>query len=73
MSVNLLMLCNPWTGWLVDQTEDYSTAFYFSGLCLVSSAVFVVLVDRLIQRRKVAEAEVHLNVPRDDWEPAAVM
>uniref|UniRef100_A0A3Q3GL03 Zgc:114041 n=1 Tax=Labrus bergylta TaxID=56723 RepID=A0A3Q3GL03_9LABR len=48
----------PAAGWLVDQTHDYSTAFYLSGLCLISSAVFVVLVDRLVQRRKVLEAEV---------------
>lgn len=46
-------------GWLVDQMNDYSAAFYLSGLCLVSSAVFVVLVDRLVQRRKPVEAEVH--------------
>ncbi|XP_060894457.1 monocarboxylate transporter 7 [Labrus mixtus] len=48
----------PAAGWLVDETHDYSTAFYLSGLCLISSAVFVVLVDRLVQRRKVLEAEV---------------
>ncbi|XP_068995197.1 monocarboxylate transporter 13 [Embiotoca jacksoni] len=42
----------PAAGWLVDHTNDYSAAFYLSGLCLVSSAVFVVLVDRLVQRRR---------------------
>ncbi|XP_049907500.1 monocarboxylate transporter 13 [Epinephelus moara] len=46
----------PAAGWLVDQTNDYSAAFYLSGLCLISSAVFVVVVDRLIQRRKSVEA-----------------
>nr|XP_019954793.1 PREDICTED: monocarboxylate transporter 7-like isoform X1 [Paralichthys olivaceus] len=49
----------PAAGWLVDETSDYSVAFYLSGLCLISSSVFVVLVDRLLQRRKPAEAEVH--------------
>ncbi|XP_034450657.1 monocarboxylate transporter 13 [Hippoglossus hippoglossus] len=49
----------PAAGWLVDETNDYSAAFYLSGLCLISSAVFVVLVDLLVQRRKAAEAEVH--------------
>lgn len=47
------------SGWLVDETKDYSAAFYLSGLCLVSSALFLVLVDRLLQRRKAEEAEFH--------------
>nr|XP_015828727.2 monocarboxylate transporter 13 [Nothobranchius furzeri] len=41
----------PAGGWLVDQNKDYSSAFYLSGFCLISSAVFVVLVDCLIQRK----------------------
>ncbi|KAM7415812.1 hypothetical protein PAMA_018055 [Pampus argenteus] len=41
----------PAAGWLVDQMNDYSVSFYLSGLCLASSAVFVALVDRLVQRR----------------------
>nr|XP_040050893.1 monocarboxylate transporter 13 isoform X2 [Gasterosteus aculeatus aculeatus] len=41
----------PAAGWLVDQTGDYSAAFYLSGVCLVASAGFVGLVDRLVQRR----------------------
>ncbi|GAA6218705.1 monocarboxylate transporter 13-like [Lates japonicus] len=48
----------PAAGWLVDQTNDYSSAFYLSGLCLVSSAVFVALVDRLVQRRHAVEGDV---------------
>lgn len=44
-----LPVCVP--GWLVDAMEDYSYAFYLSGSCLVVSAAFVVLVDRLIQKR----------------------
>lgn len=47
----------PAAGWLVDRTNDYSPAFYLSGICLVVSAVFVVLVDRLLQRRKASEAK----------------
>ncbi|KAM4578634.1 monocarboxylate transporter 2 [Fundulus diaphanus] len=49
----------PAAGWLVDQTHDYRAAFYLSGFCLITSAVFVVLVDRLVQRRKSAEASGH--------------
>ncbi|XP_044051283.1 monocarboxylate transporter 13 [Siniperca chuatsi] len=59
----------PAAGWLVDETHDYSAAFYLSGLCLISSAVFVVLVDRLVQRRKDVEDEVHQAV---DWEVGKV-
>ncbi|KAM9811098.1 monocarboxylate transporter 13 [Neosynchiropus ocellatus] len=44
----------PAAGWLVDQTSNFSNAFYFSGLCLIASSVFVVLVDRLVQKRTVA-------------------
>ncbi|KAG7490058.1 hypothetical protein JOB18_026903 [Solea senegalensis] len=47
----------PAAGWLVDQSHDYSAAFYLSGLCLIASAVFVVLVDLLLQRRRAAERE----------------
>ncbi|KAM3867657.1 monocarboxylate transporter 2 [Diretmus argenteus] len=42
----------PAAGWLVDQTGDYGSAFYMSGLCLVASGVFVVLADRLVGKRK---------------------
>ncbi len=49
-----VLLC-PCAGWLVDETNTYSSAFYLSGLCLISSGVFVVLVDRLVQRRKAVE------------------
>lgn len=31
--------------------EDYSYSFYLSASCLIVSAVFVVLVDRLVQKR----------------------
>ncbi|XP_016356604.1 monocarboxylate transporter 13 [Sinocyclocheilus anshuiensis] len=42
----------PAAGWLVDWTHDFSASFYFSGLCLVLSGVFVVLVDRLVKKKK---------------------
>ncbi|XP_044185472.1 monocarboxylate transporter 13 [Thunnus albacares] len=59
----------PAAGWLVDQMNDYSVAFYFSGLCLVSSAVFVVLVDRLVQKRKDVEADVQQAMNQlEDWD-----
>ncbi|XP_076006892.1 monocarboxylate transporter 13 [Genypterus blacodes] len=45
----------PAAGWLVDRKGSYSAAFYLSGLCLISSAVFVALVDRLVERRKDTE------------------
>lgn len=59
--------CVSHAGWLVDETNDYSAAFYLSGLCLISSAVFVVLVDRLVQRKKAAEA-----INQEDWEGGKV-
>ncbi|XP_023276929.1 monocarboxylate transporter 13-like [Seriola lalandi dorsalis] len=63
----------PAAGWLVDETNDYSTAFYLSGLCLISSAVFVVLVDRLVQRRKAVEADAHQAIgQQEDWETGQV-
>ncbi|XP_074495232.1 monocarboxylate transporter 13 [Sebastes fasciatus] len=58
----------PAAGWLVDQTNDYSAAFYLSGTCLLSSAVFVVLVDFLVHRRKSLEAEVDQVITQDDHE-----
>ncbi|XP_070689523.1 monocarboxylate transporter 13 [Pempheris klunzingeri] len=58
----------PAAGWLVDQTNHYSSAFYLSGLCLISSAMFVVLVDRLIQKRKDVGAKVHQAIKGGDWE-----
>uniref|UniRef100_A0A8C1M3M6 Zgc:114041 n=1 Tax=Cyprinus carpio TaxID=7962 RepID=A0A8C1M3M6_CYPCA len=42
----------PAAGWLVDWTHDFSASFYLSGLCLVLSGVFVVLVDRLVEKKK---------------------
>ncbi|XP_062418498.1 monocarboxylate transporter 13 [Pungitius pungitius] len=51
----------PAAGWLVDRTGDYSAAFYLSGVCLVASAGFVALVDRLVQRRS-SEAKGHQAV-----------
>lgn len=63
--IHLGQLLNVWSdvstplgaGWLVDWAHDYSAGFYLSGSCLILSGVFVVLVDRLIQRRKAAPSE----------------
>ncbi|XP_059397559.1 monocarboxylate transporter 2 [Carassius carassius] len=41
----------PAAGWLVDWTRDFSVSFYLSGLCLVLAGVFVVLVDRLVEKK----------------------
>uniref|UniRef100_A0A673CCG9 Zgc:114041 n=1 Tax=Sphaeramia orbicularis TaxID=375764 RepID=A0A673CCG9_9TELE len=38
--------------WLVDRTGTYSAAFYLSGFCSFLSALFVVVVDYLVQRKK---------------------
>ncbi|MED6254388.1 hypothetical protein ATANTOWER_024662 [Ataeniobius toweri] len=60
-------------GWLVDQTNDYSAAFYLSGFCLITSAVFVVLVDFLLQRRKSAKLSGHQTInQRGDGETGKV-
>uniref|UniRef100_A0A3Q0TGX9 Zgc:114041 n=1 Tax=Amphilophus citrinellus TaxID=61819 RepID=A0A3Q0TGX9_AMPCI len=69
----------PAAGWLVDHTNNYSAAFYLSGVCLIASAAFVVLVDRLVQRRKkAAESKVYCEINQQEkeeeegWETAKV-
>uniref|UniRef100_A0A8C9YA00 Zgc:114041 n=1 Tax=Sander lucioperca TaxID=283035 RepID=A0A8C9YA00_SANLU len=62
----------PAAGWLVDQTNDYSAAFYLSGVCFILSTVFVALVDHLVQRRTLMEAEVHQAIIQDDSEAGKV-
>uniref|UniRef100_A0A673M7N1 Zgc:114041 n=1 Tax=Sinocyclocheilus rhinocerous TaxID=307959 RepID=A0A673M7N1_9TELE len=47
----------PAAGWLVDWTHDFSASFYLSGLCLVLSGVFVVLVDRLTTDHPILKAD----------------
>lgn len=42
----------PAAGWLVDWTHNFGAAFYLSGICLVLSALFVVLVDWLVEKKK---------------------
>lgn len=54
-------MCLNVTGWLVDWTGEFSAAFYLAGLCFILSAVFVVMVDRLVEKKnrdlvKVADA-----------------
>lgn len=43
--------------------EDYSYAFYLSASCLIVSAVFVVLVDRLVQRRATQTGGLEVKQP----------
>lgn len=52
----------------MDHTGDYSAAFYLSGLCLTSSAAFVVLVDWLVQRRAAEEAKQQKAIGLDELE-----
>ncbi|CAL8343501.1 unnamed protein product [Lota lota] len=47
----------PAAGWLVDQTNDFSAAFFLSGFCLLFSGVFVLAVDHLVQRKLGVRAE----------------
>lgn len=49
----------------MDWTGNYSAAFYFSGLCLLSSAAFVVLVDCFVQKREANQMEVDKETNRD--------
>ncbi|CAL8294358.1 monocarboxylate transporter 13 [Gadus morhua] len=41
----------PAAGWLVDETNDFSAAFFLSGFCLLCSGVFVLAVDVLVQKK----------------------
>lgn len=56
----------------MDYTNNYSVAFYLSGVCLIVSAAFVVLVDRLVhKRREAAEPQVYCAIgQQEDWETA---
>lgn len=61
-----VFFCVSCAGWLVDAMKDYSNAFYLSGFCLILSAVFVALVDHLVQRRKVVQTEGHQVINQED-------
>uniref|UniRef100_A0A8C6UL69 Major facilitator superfamily (MFS) profile domain-containing protein n=1 Tax=Neogobius melanostomus TaxID=47308 RepID=A0A8C6UL69_9GOBI len=52
----------PLAGFLVDQTGNYSAAFYLSGLCLISSAAFIIL-NSLNQRSQenIAQAQSSIH------------
>ncbi|MCJ8746883.1 hypothetical protein PDJAM_G00147000 [Pangasius djambal] len=43
----------PAAGWLVDWTGEFSAAFYLAGLCFILSAIFVVMVDRLVEKKNI--------------------
>lgn len=49
------------TGWLVDLDKDFGACFYLSGLVLIISGVFVVLVDRLVERKKASPSDTELE------------
>ncbi|CDQ64608.1 monocarboxylate transporter 13 isoform X1 [Oncorhynchus mykiss] len=51
----------PAAGWLVDLDKDFGACFYLSGLVLILSGVFVVLVDRLVERKKASPSETELE------------
>ncbi|XP_010875483.2 monocarboxylate transporter 2 isoform X1 [Esox lucius] len=51
----------PAAGWLVDLSSGYAACFYLSGLVLILSGVFVVLVDRLVERKIAATSESYLE------------
>ncbi|KAL6465477.1 hypothetical protein MHYP_G00256100 [Metynnis hypsauchen] len=40
----------PTAGWLVDWVDDFSAVFYLAGVCMILSAVFVVVVDRIVEK-----------------------
>lgn len=48
----------PLAGLLVDRTGYYNAAFYLSGLCLISSAAFTILVDYFVQKKDAKHLEV---------------
>ncbi|KAJ0067974.1 hypothetical protein NL108_014224 [Boleophthalmus pectinirostris] len=52
----------PLAGFLVDQTGNYSAAFYLSGFCLISSAFFVILVDYLVQKKEANQTEADTDL-----------
>ncbi|XP_055056730.2 monocarboxylate transporter 13 isoform X2 [Misgurnus anguillicaudatus] len=56
----------PAAGWLVDWTNDFSAGFYLSGICLVLSSVFVVFVDRLVQKKKLFVKQAGLYTDTTD-------
>lgn len=44
-------VCFNVTGWLVDWTSEFNASFYLAGLCCILSAVFVMMVDRLVEKK----------------------
>uniref|UniRef100_A0A3B1JCA9 Zgc:114041 n=1 Tax=Astyanax mexicanus TaxID=7994 RepID=A0A3B1JCA9_ASTMX len=42
----------PAAGWVADRFNDFSAAFYLAGFCIILSAIFVVVVDKLVENKK---------------------
>ncbi|NP_001025143.1 uncharacterized protein LOC574425 [Danio rerio] len=53
----------PAAGWLVDWTHNFGAAFYLSGICLLLSGCFVVLVDWLVEKKKKKKLQETLQDP----------
>ncbi|XP_072520898.1 monocarboxylate transporter 13 [Salminus brasiliensis] len=53
------LLALPAAGWVADRFDGFSAAFYLAGFCIILSAIFVVLVDRLVERKNAAV----INIP----------
>ncbi|XP_017550968.1 monocarboxylate transporter 13 [Pygocentrus nattereri] len=47
-----VLVALPTAGWLVDRVDDFSAVFYLAGVCITLSAVFVVVVDRMVEKMK---------------------
>ncbi|XP_060763113.1 monocarboxylate transporter 13 [Neoarius graeffei] len=46
-----VLVIPPAAGWLVDWTSEFNASFYLAGLCCILSAVFVMMVDRLVEKK----------------------
>ncbi|KAL7836641.1 hypothetical protein AOLI_G00279250 [Acnodon oligacanthus] len=47
-----VLITLPTAGWLVDWADDFSAVFYLAGICIILSAIFVVVVDRMVEKIK---------------------
>ncbi|XP_036455090.1 monocarboxylate transporter 13-like [Colossoma macropomum] len=45
-------VAQPAGGWLVDWFDGFSAAFYLAGMCILLSAAFVVVVDRMVEKKR---------------------
>lgn len=68
LTVSCVLLSLSLTGWLVDWADDFSAGFYLSGFCLVLSGVFVVFVDRLLEKKKLPVKQTDLCSDTKDYQ-----